>query len=120
MASSYCWASTAVSPRCSSFSTQRRLKSDRKEYVSDDAYQAVPPPTKSPFRVFTTQVRLSSQLSRHLVEALDRIRYAVYRFEAFAYDPVGREPRKRELQTISVTISFCSGTLRGTHASSDD
>ena len=50
------------------------------------------------------QVYLSSQFSRHLVEALDRIRYAVYRFEAFAYDPVDRDPGKCELQTIRVSI----------------
>jgi hypothetical protein len=35
---------------------------------------------------------LLSQFSRHLVETLDRIRYAVYRFEAFACDPVDRDP----------------------------
>ena len=38
MASSYRWASTAVSPRYSSFLKQRCLKSDRKCYVSDDTY----------------------------------------------------------------------------------
>jgi hypothetical protein len=43
------------------------------------------------------QVRLSSKFSHHLVETLDRIRYTVYRFEAFAYDPVDRDPGKCEL-----------------------
>jgi hypothetical protein len=57
----------------------------------------VRPLTKSPFRMFTMQVRLSSQFSRHLVETLDRICDAVYRFEAFAYDPVDGDPGKCEL-----------------------
>ena len=48
--------------------------------------------TKSPLRVLTMQVLLSSHFSYHLVEAPDRIRYAVYRFKAFAYDPVGHDP----------------------------
>ena len=43
------------------------------------------------------QVRLSSQFTRHLVETLDRIRYVVYRFEAFTYDPVDCDPGKCEL-----------------------
>ena len=78
------------------------MKSDRKGYVSDDAYQDVQPLTKSPFQVFTMQVHLSSQFSHHLVKALDGICYAIYRFEAFAYDPVDRDPGKCELQTMSV------------------
>jgi hypothetical protein len=57
----------------------------------------VRPLTKNPFRVFTMQVLLSSQFSRHLVETLDRICDAVYRFETFAYGPVDRDPGKCEL-----------------------
>ena len=49
-------------------------------------------------------VHLSSQFSRHLVETLDRIRYAVHRFEAFTYDLVDRDPRRFELQTNRVSI----------------
>ena len=47
------------------------------------------------------QIHLSSQFRRHLVETLDRIRYAVCRFEAFTYDPVYCDPGKCELQTNS-------------------
>ena len=104
MASSYRWASIAVSPSCSSFLNERCLKSDRKCYVSDDAYQDARSLTKSPFRVLTVQVHLSSQFSRHLMKTLDRIRYAVYGFEAFAYDPVDRDPGKCELQTIRLSF----------------
>jgi hypothetical protein len=50
------------------------------------------------------QVYLSSQFTRHLAETLDRICYAVYRFETFTYDPVDRDPGKSELQTNSVSI----------------
>ena len=51
------------------------------------------------------RVHLSSLFTRHLVETLDRIRYAVYRFETFTYDPVDRDPGKCELvQTNSVSI----------------
>ena len=50
------------------------------------------------------QVHLSSQFNRHLVETFDRIRYAVYRFETFTYDPVDRDPGKCELQIIRVPI----------------
>ena len=60
------------------------------------------PLTEGPFRVLTMRVRLSSQFSHHLVETLDRIRYAVYRFETFTYDLVYRDPGKCELQTNSV------------------
>jgi hypothetical protein len=55
--------------------------------------------------VLTIQVHLSSKFTRHLVETLDRIRYAVHRFETFTYDPVDRSPGKCELQTNSVSIS---------------
>ena len=48
------------------------------------------------------RVRLSSKFSHHLVETLDRIRYAVYCFETFTHNPVDRGPGKCELQTISV------------------
>ena len=64
----------------------------------------VTPLTTSPFRVITLLVHLSSQFTRHLVETLDSIRYAVYRFETFTYDPVDRDPRKCELQANSVSI----------------
>ena len=57
--------------------------------------------TKSPFRVFTIQVRLFSHFNLHLMETLDRIRYAVYHFEALAYDPVDRDCGKCGLQTNS-------------------
>jgi hypothetical protein len=43
------------------------------------------------------QIHLSPQFSRHLMETLDRIRHAAYRFEAFTYDPVDRDPGKWEL-----------------------
>ena len=49
------------------------------------------------------QVHLS-KFARHLVETLNRIRYAVYRFETFTYNPVDRGPGKCELQTNSVSI----------------
>ena len=39
------------------------------------------PFTKGPIRVITLLFHLSSQFTRHLVETLNRIRYAVYRFE---------------------------------------
>ena len=38
------------------------------------------------------------------METLDRIRYAVRRFEAFTYDLVDRDPGKCELQTNNVSI----------------
>jgi hypothetical protein len=50
------------------------------------------------------QIHLSSQCSRHLVETLERIRYAVYRFKTFTYDPVDHNPGNCELQTNSVSI----------------
>ena len=33
--------------------------------------------TMTPFRVLTMQVHISSQWTRHLVETLERVRYAV-------------------------------------------
>ena len=41
------------------------------------------PLTKSPIGVINLLVHLFSQFTRHLVETLDRIRYAVRRFETF-------------------------------------
>jgi hypothetical protein len=46
------------------------------------------PPTKNPLLMFTIQVHFPPQFTRHLAETLDRIRYAVDRFEAFTYGPV--------------------------------
>ena len=40
--------------------------------------------------------------TRHLVETIDRIRYAVHQFETFTHDLVDRDSGKCELQTISV------------------
>jgi hypothetical protein len=60
--------------------------------------------------MFIMQVHLSSQFSRHLVEAQDRIRYAAYHFEAFTYYPVDRDPGICELQTIN------GNPTRGTRA----
>ena len=62
------------------------------------------PLTKNPFRIFTVQVHISSQFSHHLVETLDRIRYAVHRFKTFAYSPVDRDPGKCKLESNSVSI----------------
>ena len=53
--------------------------------------------------MFTMQVRLSSQFSRHLVETIDRIRYAVYPFEMVAESAINREPRGCKLQTKGVS-----------------
>jgi hypothetical protein len=50
------------------------------------------------------QVHLPTQFTRHLVETLDRIRYAVHGFEAFTYDPVDHDPGKFELKTNSESI----------------
>ena len=41
----------------------------------------------------------ASQFIRHLVETLDRIRYAASRFETFTYDLVNGDSWKCELQT---------------------
>ena len=60
--------------------------------------------TSGPFRVLSMQVRLSSHFTRHLVETLDRVHWAVYRFETFTYNPVDNDPGKLELQTNSVSI----------------
>jgi hypothetical protein len=51
------------------------------------------------------QVHLSSKFTHHLVETFDRIRYVVYRFKTFTYDPVDRGLGKCELQTNSVSIT---------------
>ena len=107
MASSYRWASTAISPRCSNVVKEHCLKSDRKCYLSDDAkYTGLRALvlTKNPFPVLTAQVYLSSQFSCHVVETLDRIRDAVGLFQIFTYDPVDRDPGKCELQTIRGSI----------------
>ena len=58
------------------------------------------PLTTSPSPVLTMQDYLSSRSTRYVVETLDCIRYAVYRFETFTYDSVDRGPGKCELQTI--------------------
>ena len=60
------------------------------------------------------QVHLSSQFTRRLVETLDCIRYAVNHFEAFTYDPVDRDPGKRELQT-----NKCVNPTTGARAKGD-
>ena len=106
MASLYRWASIAVSPRCSSLLKERCLKSERKRYVRDGVKCArdVMPLTRSPIRVITLLANLSSQFTRHLVETLDRIRYAVRHFETFTNDLVDRGPGKCELRTNSVSI----------------
>jgi hypothetical protein len=44
------------------------------------------------------------QFTRHLVETIDRIHYAVYRFETFTYDLVDHDSGKCELQIIRVSI----------------
>ena len=54
--------------------------------------------------MLTTQVHPPSQFNRHLVETLDRIRDTVRLFQKFTYDPVDRDPGKRELQTIRMSI----------------
>ena len=65
------------------------------------------------------QVDLSSQFTRHLVETLNRIRYAVYRFEAFTYDLVDCDPGKCELQTNNVSIPRRGARAKGdTHTNS--
>jgi hypothetical protein len=76
------------------------------------------PLTKSPFQVITLLVHLSSQFTRHLVETLDRIRYAVHRFEAFTYDPVDRDPGKCKLQTNGVSIPRRVRVKGDTHTNS--
>ena len=48
------------------------------------------------------QVHLSSHVSSHLVETLDRVRYAVRHFETFTYDLVDRDPGNCKLRTNSV------------------
>ena len=67
------------------------------------------------------QVHLSSQVTRHLVETLDRIRYTVCHLETFTYDLVGRDPRKSELQTNSLSIPQLVREQKelATHAGSD-
>ena len=64
------------------------------------------------------QVHLSSQFSRHLVKTLDRIRRTVYRFEAFTYDAVDRDPGKGELQTNMVNPTTDARVKGDTHTSS--
>jgi hypothetical protein len=59
-----------------------------------------------------------SQFSRHLVETLDRIRYAVYRFETFTHDPVDRDPGKCELQTKCVNPTTAARVKGDTHINS--
>ena len=49
------------------------------------------------------QVRLSSQLTRHLVETLGRIRHAVCHFEMVAESPINRESRGCKLRTNGVS-----------------
>ena len=58
-----------------------------------------------------------SQFTRHLVETLDCIRYAVYRFETFTYDLVDHNLGKCELQANSVNPARVKGD---THAGSDN
>ena len=72
------------------------------------------PLTKSPFRVINLLVHLTFQFTRHLVETLDRIRYAIHRFEALTYDLVDRDPGKCELRTNSVNPTSVRAK-EGTH-----
>jgi hypothetical protein len=65
------------------------------------------------------QICLSSHFIRHLVETLNRIRYAVYRFETFTYDPVDHDPGKFELQTNSVNPATGPKVKGGAHTGSD-
>ena len=95
MASSCRRASAAVSPRCTSFSAQRCLKSggdqSRKRCIS--IAQAL---TYGPFRLFAMRV---CRFAVHLVETLDCFRYTVDRFEMVAESPINRESRGCELRT---------------------
>ena len=63
--------------------------------------------TKSPFRVFTAQVHISSQFSRHLVETLDRILRATPCMQSFAQtlSNCGVEVIKFPSRYLSVPVS---------------
>ena len=101
MASLCRWVSAAMSPRCSSFSAQRCLKSEGVHI--NGACVTAQALTYGPFRLLAMRVCLPRQFVVHLVETLDCARYAVSHFEMVAESPINRESRGCKLQTNRVS-----------------
>ena len=93
-----------MSPKCSSFSAQRCLKSEgdqsRKRCIACVIAQAL---TYGPFRLLAVRVCLVRRFAVHLVEILDCFRYTINRFEMVAESPINRESRGCKLRTNGVS-----------------
>jgi hypothetical protein len=91
-----------MSPRCSSFSTQRCLKSER-DQSHNAACITAEVLTYGPLHLLAMRICLRRKFAVHLVETLDRFRYAIGRFEVVAESVINRESRSCKLQTKGVS-----------------
>jgi hypothetical protein len=91
-----------MSPRCSSFSTQRCLKSER-DQSHNAACITAEVLTYGPLHLLAMRICLRRKFAVHLVETLDRFRYAIGHFEVVAESAIYRESRSCKLQTNGVS-----------------
>ena len=114
MASSSCWASAAMSPRWSSFSAQRCLKSEGNQ-SRERCCVTAQALTHNPFCLLPMRGDLPRQFTIHFVETLDPIRDAIGHFEMFAKSPINRGFRGCKLRTIGVSSQRGTRTGGDTH-----
>lgn len=119
MASSYRLATTAASPRHSSFLEKHCLKSGREIVVSTTIpytrYARLL--AKNPFRL-PGECILTSQFALHLMETFGGIRYLVQYIELFTDGPIDCEFRGSKLQINKASSPQRTPEERHTHVSS--
>lgn len=89
----------ASSPRCRNFSEQRYLKSEGWSQTLLVRYARLL--TAKPLCLFTLRNRVLCHFVRHLVEAVDRVRYSFSPLETFTHDSIDHDPRDLELESTN-------------------